>query len=55
MLPIKAIEEFKKIYQAEEGISLTDAEAEERANSIFDLFLDLTTTRKLGNNEISAT
>lgn len=53
ILPKEAIEEFKKIYEVEEEVLLSDAEAEEKANQIFDLFLDLTATKNLVNNEIS--
>lgn len=55
MLSQEAIEEFKQIFFQEEGVKLTDSEAEEKANAIFDLFLDLTSTRKVSNNEISST
>jgi len=51
MLPKEAIEEFKKIYEFEEEVLLSDAEAEERANQIFDLFVDLTVTKNPVNNE----
>ncbi len=52
MLP-QAIKEFKDIYLKEEGIKLSDADAEEKANDIFDLFTDLLSSTKLSNNEIS--
>ena len=51
MLTAQAIEEFKKIYQEEEGILLSDDVAEEVANRLFDLFVDLTTVRNAVNNE----
>ncbi len=53
MLPQAAIEEFKEIYLKEEGITLSNAVAEEKANQIFDLFADLLSSTKLSNNEIS--
>lgn len=51
MLPPEAIREFKEIYRKEEGVLLSDCEAEERANQLFDLFLDLTDTKRISNNE----
>lgn len=53
MLPQTAVKEFKEIYLKEEGVHLSDAEAEEAANQIFDLFADLLSSTKLSNNEIS--
>lgn len=55
MLTQEAINEFKQIYFQEEGIKLSDGEAEEKANQTFDLFADLLSSTKLSNNEISTT
>ena len=53
MITAQAVKEFQEIYLKEEGIKLSDAEAEEKANKIFDLFADLLSSTKLSNNEIS--
>lgn len=37
-LPKEAVDEFKQIYFKDYGVMLSDAEAEERANSLFELF-----------------
>lgn len=38
MLPKKAIEQFKELYQKHYGIKLDDKEAEFRANNLFNLY-----------------
>ena len=40
-LPIKAIKEFKKIYQKEFRENLTEAEAQEKATAVFNLLWTL--------------
>lgn len=51
MLSQEAIEEFKQIFFQEESIKLSDGEAEEKANQLFDLFVDLTTINIPEHNE----
>ena len=50
-LPEEAIQEFKSIFFIEEGINLSDEEAEKRAAQLIDLFEDLLSTTKVRNNE----
>ncbi len=51
MLSQEAIEEFAQIYFQEEGITLSHGEAEEKANQLFDLFVDLTAIDDTAHNE----
>lgn len=38
MLPLKAIQEFKTIYRKRFGVTLSDSEAERRANNMMRLY-----------------
>ncbi len=51
MLTQEAINEFKQIYFQEEGIKLSDGEAEDKANQLFELFVDLTAINNTAHNE----
>lgn len=54
MLPKQAIEEFKTIYEQEEGVKLSNEEAITLANNLMGLFrkVGVDNFKEKGNNEV---